>query len=240
MNKKNLFITIVFGLIFTQCQEKKDSSKSMVISTGEVSPERAEKLKILMPKLIEIDTLTKKRNDDYSPNYSNWRTGNMKLQTFESNQDINLFNGDYARDIFFKPLIDGHINRIILNIKYPWMDTEIELLKGKTYFIIVNGLASTSHRKTTLWIGPEGKSDLYNKLPYYSVIGRIDNEDSFFIGKEAEISPKNDGKLYLGYNDDLYVDNIGYYVVDIFEMTKDEVLTRMKVKNISIGSYYAE
>jgi hypothetical protein len=240
MKKKNFIIALIFGLIFIQCQEKKSSSKNAVVFKGGITPERAEKLKQMIPKLIEIKSLSEKQNEDFSPNYLSWQIANMKLLSFESNQDINLFNGNYVRYVHFNPLIDGHINRIILNINYPWMDTEIDLKQGKTYHIIVSGLASTSNCKTALWIGPEGKSDLLNNLPYYSVIGRIDNGESFFIGKETEIKPDKNGKLYLGYNDDLYVDNIGYYVVDIFELTKDETLMRMKAKNISIGSYYVE
>lgn len=240
MSIKYLIIGSILGLIFVQCQENKDSSKNYSNSTSEVNSTRAEKLKELVPKLLEVDSLIEKRNEDYSPNYSNWRKGNFLLLSFVSNQDINLFNGNYARGIYFKPLIDGHISRSIINIKYPWMDTEIELKKGETYFIIVNGLASTSNCKTTLWIGPEGKNHLYNNLPYYSVIGKIGDGAPFFIGKKIEITPKENGILYLGYNDDLYVENIGYYVADIFNMPEEVTMARLKVNEISIGSYYAE
>ncbi len=230
---------IILCMILVQCKDVKKSSEIITINSPSNSL-RVERFTKLAPQLKEIDSLIGESAKDYSPNFMSWNKGNRLLQSFVSNQDINLFKGDYVRDIFFQPHIDGHKYRFIVNIQYPWMDTEIELHKGKTYYIMVSGIASTSNCKTTLWIGPEGKKDLYNNLPYYSVIGRLGKDKPFFIGKEKEITPIEDGKFFIGYNDDLYVDNIGYYVVDVFEVKKETLIERLKTTDIILHTYYTE
>jgi transcriptional regulator with XRE-family HTH domain len=144
------------------------------------------------------------------------------------------------KDAKFKPLIKQHKHRIIHDISNHWVNTNIKLNPDKTYFIIVNGLASTSSNKLSLWIGPDGKDHLHEGLPMYSVIGRIGNGLPFFIGTHTEIKPARSETFYLGYNDDLFGDNIGYYIVDIFEGTEIEILNKLKENNIEIGMYYDE
>jgi transcriptional regulator with XRE-family HTH domain len=148
---------------------------------------------------------------------------------------------DYRfKDANFSPLIKQHKYRLIQDITNHWINTNIILDGGKTYYFMVNGLASTSSKKTSLWIGPEGKANKYDGLPMYSVIGKIGNDQPFYIGTHTEVKPKNDELFYLGYNDDMLGDNIGYYVVDIFEGTADEIEILLKEQNIKIGNYYKE
>jgi transcriptional regulator with XRE-family HTH domain len=175
---------------------------------------------------------------------------NAKSQnTSKSNENFVMVYGsqsntptiDYRFKITrFTPLIKQHKYRLIHDISNHWVNTNIKLDTDKTYYFIVSGLASTSCRKLSLWIGPEGKEYKFEDLPMYSVIGRIGNDLPFYIGKHAEVKPKNDDLFYLGYNDDMFSDNIGYYIVDIFEGTKNEVEMLLKEKNIEIGKYYYE
>jgi hypothetical protein len=121
------------------------------------------------------------------------------------------------------------------------MDTGIDLIKDKNYYLVVSGLASTSNSKLALWIGPEGKEYTLNNLPMYSIIGKTgEKNEPFYIGKEIEIKPEENERLFIGYNDDLFMDNIGYYIIDIFELTKTETVQKLDSLNISIGNYYAE
>jgi hypothetical protein len=231
-------VFLLFGLISflmdTYCQEK------IIVTTEEVDTIIISKMKQKETQLDEINMYFEKRNNNYVPEFSEWKKCNKLLQTFETSQEINLFKGKYVREVIFKPLIDEHKHRLIIDIRYTWMDCNFDLDSGKTYFLIVSGLASTSNRKLSLWIGPEGKSELFNNFPKYSVIGRLGDNLVFSIGKKTEITPKKTSHLYLGYNDDLYVDNIGFYVVDIFELSEKETIVKLNDKGISIGSFYTE
>jgi transcriptional regulator with XRE-family HTH domain len=144
------------------------------------------------------------------------------------------------KDAKFKPLIKQHKHRIIHDISNHWVNTNIKLEPEKTYFIMVHGLASTSSNKLSLWIGPDGKDHLHEGLPMYSVIGRIGNGLPFVLGTHTEVYPGQNETFYLGYNDDNFGDNIGYYIVDIFEGTELEILNKLKENDIEIGKYYDE
>jgi len=181
---------------------------------------------------------------------------NIRLQSDANSQNKQKAKGDVVviyssqsnkstfdyrfKEANFTPLIKQHKYRLIQDISNHWINTNIILDRGKTYYFMVNGLASTSNNKTSLWIGPEGKSLKYEGLPMYSVIGKIGNDLPFHIGKHAEVKSKNDDVFYLGYNDDLFGDNIGYYIVDVFEGTENEIQMKLKEKNIEIGKYYSE
>jgi transcriptional regulator with XRE-family HTH domain len=148
---------------------------------------------------------------------------------------------DYRfKEANFTPLIKQHKYRLIQDISNHWINTNMILDRGKTYYFLVSGLASTSNKRTSMWIGPEGETLKFEGLPMYSVIGKIGNDLPFYIGKHAEVKPNTDELFYLGYNDDIFGDNIGYYIVDVFEGTKDEVEMLLKEKNIEIGKYYSE
>jgi hypothetical protein len=233
MKKTILFLVAVFsaGLSFSQT-----FNKVFFPDTNSVK-----NLKYLEPDLIKLNQCRSARLDNYSPDYFNWEEGSNILQHFISNQSVNLWDGNYIRPMSLHKLIQEHIYRIVINIKYPWMDSGIELQAGKSYYLVSSGLASTSNSKLALWIGPEGKEYEYNTMPMYSVIGKLGlNSNSFYIGKDLEISPNKTERLFIGYNDDSFLDNIGYYIIDVFELKKSETIEKLERNKVSIGNYYAE
>ena len=157
------------------------------------------------------------------------------------NSNTNKPTSDYRfKETRFTPLTKQHKYRLIHDISNHWINTDIKLDTNKTYYFIVSGLASTSSRKLSLWIGTEGKEHEFEGLPMYSVIGRIGNDIPFYIGTHAEVKPTKNELFYLGYNDDMFSDNIGYYIVDIFEGTEKEILSKLKKEDVEIGKYYYE
>jgi len=232
---KKLFLIVNLTLVLSYCYSQIYPVKVYFDTLSII------KLKELEPKIEQINKNLDARLDNFTPDYSKWNMGNYLLQNFVSNQELNLWDGKYIRGTSLHSLFKEHKHRIIVNIKYPWMDTGIDLIEGKQYYLVSGGLASTSNSKLALWIGPEGKEYQLNGLPMYSLIGKIGEKNQpFYIGKEIEILPKTTQRLYIGYNDDLFMDNIGYYIIDIFELTKNETIQKLDSINVSLGSYYAE
>lgn len=189
----------------------------------------------LIISAVSLDMMTQSKAKPDSTPKSN---GNhVIIYTSQSNKATVEYRFKEAK---FKPLIKQHKHRVVLDISNHWVNTNIKLDPEKTYFVLVSGLASTSRDKLSLWIGPEGKEHLHEGLPMYSVIGKIGNGLPFVIGAHADVDPGHNETFYLGYNDDNFSDNIGYYVVDIFEGNKVEVIKKLKENNIEIGKYYHE
>jgi len=234
--KKTTFIFIFSLFVFSSFAQV--CVKKNIYSVDSISIAR---IKELQPEISEINKYLSAKDENYTPDYSVWNEGNSRLQSFISNQDVNLWDGNYVRPTSLHSLFKEHKFRIVVNIKYPWMDSGIDLIKDKNYYLVASGLASTSNSKLALWIGPEGKEYQFNNLPMYAIIGKMGKKNKpFYIGKEIELRPQETERLFIGYNDDLFMDNIGYYIIDIFELTKTETLLKLDSLNISIGSYYAE
>jgi hypothetical protein len=136
------------------------------------------------------------------------------------------------RSLDFRPIVRTHVKRYAYPIRNPWMSGTLTLKAGTTYCIQCSGLASTSSRKGYLWIGPEGTDSGYvndlserePRLPRYAMIAKLgESGNPFWLGKECEVTPREDAVLFLGYSDDYHGDNNGFYVIDIFESSSAEL-----------------
>jgi hypothetical protein len=134
---------------------------------------------------------------------------------------------------------NAYCGTVIVSIEQEWTDTGIQLKKGDTLTIIVEGIASTDAKvnlNSHLWVGPEGEGVDAGEgypCPYFSsqsVIGKIgEGGTPFGIGKTISFRSEISDKLFLGYNDTQFGDNYGYYVAFIFN--KDFVSTRLNEKS---------
>lgn len=118
-----------------------------------------------------------------------------------------------------------------LAVKVPvtqqWTSTGVNIGVGDTLTVIVDGLASPgSNGNANIWgwMGPEGLGDnidtVHNHplktVASYSVIGRIGSGGNpFYVGRNRSFQTNASGILYLGYNDDDFADNDGYYIAFI-------------------------
>ena len=111
---------------------------------------------------------------------------------------------------------------VVVDVSKPWTDTGIYLRSGDRLTIIARGVASTGPGEPTLWAGPDGihLNNAHVPLPsanLWSLIGKIgDGGSPFFVGSFFPMEARASGELYLGYNDDNFGTNYGYYTVFIF------------------------
>jgi hypothetical protein len=104
----------------------------------------------------------------------------------------------------------------------PWRDSGITVRAGQTLFFRASGRVRWGPGRQD---GPSGEdhSPRNNARPIPSrpaaaLIGRIgDSRDYFFIGDdEGAIRVREDGRLFLGINDDFLQDNSGAFRVTVF------------------------
>jgi hypothetical protein len=112
---------------------------------------------------------------------------------------------------------------IVVSADVAWNDTGIDVRPGQTvYFQAVGRVRWGKNRQD----GPEGESGsprnpgrpIPNR-PGAALIGSIGHEggDIFFIGaEEAAFRMRSGGRLFLGINDDVLLDNSGNFRVTIF------------------------
>jgi hypothetical protein len=110
-------------------------------------------------------------------------------------------------------------------------DTGVDILPGTRWVVMVHGIANTAWQggnpasyPFANWVGPGG---IARSLPAGSpmpfpdgpsqcVIGKLgDQGEVFYVGPGGQIegTSQSNGRLYLGYNDTIFWDNFGYYVV---------------------------
>lgn len=116
-----------------------------------------------------------------------------------------------------------NVRAVLVDITRPWNSTGIQISSSDIFTLIVEGFASTgsaSNANNWGWMGPEGRGDnvtdpnvpLRNTAAY-SVIGKIgSNGTPFYVGRNRTLKAKVSGELFLGYNDAVFFDNVGYYV----------------------------
>lgn len=99
-----------------------------------------------------------------------------------------------------------------------WTWTGVNVSAGDTVVIIMSGIAATEWLPERLynWVGPEGAGREENGLPVHGVIGKIGSSGTpFAVGRGTHFRALTSGVLYLGYNDDIFGDNYGYYLAYI-------------------------
>lgn len=108
-----------------------------------------------------------------------------------------------------------------IDVTQEWNNTGYSVVAGKTYSLIVRGVASTNG--TSDWVGPAGDFEIASAgvgfllpgWPSMSVIAKIGPGGTpFFVGDQLNFTANVSGTLYLGYNDrsGVFYDNAGYFV----------------------------
>jgi hypothetical protein len=106
------------------------------------------------------------------------------------------------------------------NVSNGWIDSGLMLRRGQRLRITASGRALVGGGKYSTPAGLLMNNSAHNLMrdkPWGSLIAVIgdDNDDFIFIGKEAELTAKRDGRLFLGLNDDDLNNNKGAYDVMI-------------------------
>lgn len=109
-----------------------------------------------------------------------------------------------------------------VNAAQPWTDTGVTVRAGQTLFFDASGKVRWGPGRQD---GPEGEHNSprndrrpIGSRPAGALIGRIgDGDDYFFIGDDSgPIRVRENGRLYLGINDDFLQDNSGAFRVTVF------------------------
>jgi hypothetical protein len=116
-----------------------------------------------------------------------------------------------------------HAKVMPIPIKDHWTSTGIYLHSSDSVTVIMNGIACTSYPNIVgnnnamdSWVGPEGSPGLLNGLINHGMIGKIGISGTpFNVGRAIHFRSNRTDTLFLGYNDDNFSDNYGYYVAYI-------------------------
>lgn len=128
--------------------------------------------------------------------------------------------------------IDVWMTRVDVDIHQQWTDTGRDLVAGDSVLILAFGYASgAAGSAQTVWSGPEGTWFSHSpafpcpNAPFNSVVGRIGVSGTpFYVGRALAFSANTDGRLYLGYNDDIMEGNDGKYIALITEQTHSDTI----------------
>jgi hypothetical protein len=100
-----------------------------------------------------------------------------------------------------------------------WTDTGVDLEKGQQVTITASGEVEAAAGLTN---GPEGvpelriDSNLIDTADHNALVARIGEfGEPFYVGPEADFEAAEDGRLYLGVNDDGVDNNTGEYTIDL-------------------------
>lgn len=109
-----------------------------------------------------------------------------------------------------------------VNASQPWTDTGVSVRAGQTLYFDASGKVRWGPGRQD---GPEGERNSPRNegrpiggRPAGALIGRIgEGNDYFFIGSDSgPIRVRENGRLYLGINDDFLQDNSGAFRVTVF------------------------
>lgn len=124
-----------------------------------------------------------------------------------------------AQDI--SPLYKApNITVLPIPVSDPWTSTGVFVSSGDSVTILMDGIATTDYYVNNnygAWFGPEGSPGLFpNGLLIHGVIGKIGSSGSpFNIGRSLGFVALKSDTLFLGYGDDQFYDNYGYYLAYI-------------------------
>lgn len=125
--------------------------------------------------------------------------------------------GDVTRSFDFNP-----IKVLQVDAATPWTASGMMVQSGERLTIIAKGQATTVLSPTeVIFTGPEGFGGLEphpnHPVPdaaQWSLIAKIgSNGDPFYVGGAITITSDVSGELYFGYNDTVFWDNAGNFVV---------------------------
>lgn len=110
---------------------------------------------------------------------------------------------------------------VIVSADVPWNDAKVDVRAGQTIYFTATGRVSWGPGRRD---GPAGeRTSPHNPTrpipgrPAAALIGRIGDQDPFFIGdEEGPIRMRESGRLYLGINDDYLEDNSSNFRVTVY------------------------
>jgi len=157
----------------------------------------------------------------------------------------------YAQDVSQNTFF-AHTNVIIINAEELWTNTNIDVSVGEDITIIVDGMASHGSGPNPQyqgWTGPEGWGGEINASSYpapnlsaYCIIGKVGNDGTpFYVGKAVSYKVNKAGRLFLGFNDDNFSNNYGYYIGFIIAnktFTSAALEKNQVIENSNLGQNY--
>jgi len=110
---------------------------------------------------------------------------------------------------------------VVASADVPWSDAGIDVRAGQTIYVTATGRVSWGPGRRD---GPAGERNSPRNAtrpipsrPAAALIGKIGNQDPFFIGdEEGPIRMRESGRLYLGINDDYLDDNSSNFRVTVY------------------------
>jgi hypothetical protein len=101
--------------------------------------------------------------------------------------------------------------------------TGITLTQGDTIMIIVEGVAKFDPNQPYVgWQSPAGSGSTIGcagcpsaTSPIWAAIGKIGDNEPFFIGERILVTADYSGELFIGINDNVLSDNDGFFVAFI-------------------------
>lgn len=113
-------------------------------------------------------------------------------------------------------------NPITFQVIMPgWKNTGISLKPNNPVTISAEGSCRWAQESHEQSLGPDGinywmgnSNFLAPGLPVMSLVAKIGNDAPVFVGS-GPVTLEGSGKLYLGFNDDVYSDNSGSFTVNI-------------------------
>lgn len=130
-----------------------------------------------------------------------------------------------------------------------WVDTGIDVKEGEKYEFRASGTISCQKGNPIASCGPEGLDlqTVQQPMPDHNLgafIGKVvkvisvtkdqetgeENKEEvskvFFIGPRAEVEMDLEGRLYLGVNDNVYADNDGKFIVEIYRKAENKTANK--------------
>ncbi len=116
--------------------------------------------------------------------------------------------------------VDQAVTVVVTN-RQVWIDSGIDVRAGETLNITATGRVQFS-RKVEDVTGPNGQSAITRprapmpNMPVSALVARVGNSAPFFVGARGNaLSAPQNGRLYLGINDDILTDNSGEFRVTV-------------------------
>ena len=133
---------------------------------------------------------------------------------------IEISAQDVTQNTFF-----AYSKVVVVSAEQQWTNTNIDIVSGEDITIIVDGIASHGSAPSPQylgWTGPERWGAEFSpsfpapNISAFSIIGKIGELGTpFYIGKAISYKVNKSGRLYLGFNDDNFSNNYGYYIAFI-------------------------
>lgn len=143
-----------------------------------------------------------------------------KLYLGVNDTDVGNNKGEFIANVTVENKKKGQVYTITVPGTKIWTDTKIDIWKGQHIYITAEG---TVYANSSVYGGPEGISnrpdwDVYCLIkgkPHEALIMKIGDGKVVFVGKTINYTASNNGRLYLGVNDNDVGNNKGEFRVKL-------------------------